>query len=200
MRRAAEVVLYEATLEPVADNGPITELRGRAVPYNVWTNRGLFRERVAPGAFDKSIEEAAAGLPLLLFHDDNQFPIGLSTSWESKADGLHGVWRLDTSDTAQRAGELAREGMLRWFSIGHTPIRSEWDMIDPSKWDPDKGPEYMDSVTRLEGRLLETSLVTTPAFATAQVRLVRSADASRRRDELRPSLRSWQGWRATLRD
>lgn len=197
-REATEVVLYAAELEPVTPTGPIRELTGRAVPYGVWTNRGLFMERVERGAFDKSIAEAAAGLPLLLFHNDEALPIGVATDWDSQPDGLHGVWRLDSSPTAQEAGRLAREGMLRYFSIGHTPIRSAWEMVDPGSWDPDKGPEHMDRVTRLEGRLLETSLVTTPAFATAQVKLVRSAEAFRQRQRTRPSLRSWQEWRASI--
>ena len=194
-----EVVLYQAQLEPVPEHGALTTIAGRAVPYNTWTNRGLFMESVAPGCFDKSTAEAAAGLPLLLFHDDSQFPVGVSTSWESKPrDGLFGVWRLADDDRAQRAADLARSGMLAWFSVGHTPIRSAWDFADQEEWDPALGPDHMDKVTRLEGRLVETSLVSTPAFATAQVRMVRSADAQRRRNERRPSLRAWREWRESL--
>lgn len=196
---APEVVLYQAVLEPVPTHGALTHIEGRAVPYGQWANRGVFMESVAAGCFDKSVREAAAGLPLLLFHDDESFPVGVSESWDtSKADGLHGVWRLDDDERAQKAADLAKRGMMGWFSVGHTPIRSNWEFADESTWDPAKGPEYMDHVTRLEGRLVETSLVTTPAFATAQVKLVRSADAIRQRAERRPSLRAWQEYRASL--
>ena len=193
-----EVVLYEARVGPVPTHGALTHMEGRAVPYAVWTNRGLFMESVAAGCFDKSVEEAADGLPLLLFHDDESFPIGLSESWESKKDGLHGVWRLDDDDRAQRAAKLAEDGLMKWMSVGHTPIRSEWEYVAPEDWAPERGPEFMDKVTRIESRLVETSLVTTPAFAQAQVKLVRSADAMRRRQERRPALRAWQEWRAGL--
>ena len=195
----AEVVLYQARLEPVPVHGALDHIEGRAVPYRVWTNRGVFMESVGEGCFDKSVEEAAAGLPLLLFHDDESFPIGLSTAWDSRKDGLHGVWRLDGDERAQHAARLARDGLLAWFSVGHAPIRSEWEFVHPDKWDPPKGPEFMDRVTRVESRLLETSLVSTPAFSQAQVRLVRSADAMRVRAERRPSLRAWQEWREGLR-
>ncbi len=195
---AAEVILYEAVLEPLPVHGALDHIEGRAVPYGAWTNRGVFMESVAGGAFDKSIAEAATGLPLLLFHQDEQFPIGISEAWDSRKDGLHGVWRLDDDERAQRAARLAQDGLLGWFSVGHSPIRSEWEFIHPDKWDPPKGPDYMDRVTRVESRLLETSLVSTPAFGQAQVKLVRSADALRVRAERRPSLRAWQAWREGL--
>ena len=198
MTGPGEVVLYQAALEAVPVHGALDHIEGRAVPYRVWTNRGVFMESVGEGCFDKSIEEAASGLPLLLFHDDESWPIGLSKEWDSRRDGLHGYWSLTDDERAQRAGQLARDGLLAWFSVGHTPIRSEWEFVHPDKWDPPKGAEYMDRVTRVESRLLETSLVSTPAFGQAQVRLVRSADAMRVRSERRPSLRAWQQWRAGL--
>ena len=46
-RERREVVLYEAALEPVPDAGPLTHIEGRALPYDVWTNRGWFMESVA---------------------------------------------------------------------------------------------------------------------------------------------------------
>ena len=202
--RAPEIVLYEAALEPVTNAGVYVGLSGLAVPYNVYANRGWFMERVAPGAFDKSIKEAASGLPLLMFHDDASLPVGVSTSWDSRADGLWGTWRLDSRAEAQEAGRLADEGLLRWFSVGHQPIRSEWDRVDD--WDPDLGPDHMDRLTRIEARLLETSLLTTPAFGDAQVdsvermaaalriRYERTAERPRQDRDYRPSLRAWRRW------
>jgi HK97 family phage prohead protease len=205
-RRPSEIVLYETDLatERAGDGGRFVAIRGQAVPYGVWTNRGWFMESVAAGCFDKSIAEAAAGLPLLLFHDDESLPIGLSTSWDSRKVGLYGEWSLDTRPEAQEAGRLADAGMLRWFSVGHSPVRSEWDRVD--EWDPDRGPEYMDKLVRLEGRLLETSLLTTPAFASAQVegvdrmaqdlqvRYGRTAERPRPGVDYRPGVRAWRRW------
>jgi len=205
-----EIVLFETTVAPAERTGPVTRLTGRAVPYGVWTNRGWFMERVAAGSLDKSISEAASGLPLLLFHDGDRFPVGISEEWDSRKDALYGVWRLDTGAEAQRAGELARDGLLRWLSIGISPIRSEWDAVPPDRWNPDLGPDYMDKLTRVEARLVETSLVTVPAFPTAEVlstfgakmrQTLERTDVPRRpHAERTPHLRAWRDWRATLGD
>jgi HK97 family phage prohead protease len=206
---APEVVIFETAATPVDRSGPVTRIEGRAVPYNVWTNRGYFMESVAPGALRKSIDEAAKGLPLLLFHDDTSFPIGISEGWDDRKDALYGVWRLDSSPEARRAGELARDGMLRWFSVGISPIRNDWQTVPPEKWNPDLGPEFMDKLTRIEARLLETSLVTAPAFPTAEVLstfgnrmrglLERSTVPRQPHAENHPHLREWRAWRESLR-
>ena len=197
-----QLVLYETSVEKIGHDGPFTELRGRAVPYAVWTNRGWFMESVKAGCFDKSLDEAAAGLPLHLFHDSDSFPIGVSTEWDRKRDALYGVWKLDGSEEAQRAAQLAADGLLRYMSVGHSPIRSEWEFVEPEKWNPDLGPEHMDKLTRVESRLVEVSMLTVPAFATAEVLSVAAAsrdpELRKRRDLLRPSLRAWQDWRSGL--
>lgn len=205
---APEVVLFETVVQPADKVGPVTRLAGRAVPYGVWTNRGWFMESVTYGALDKSIAEAASGLPLLLFHDGDRFPVGISEEWDSRKDALYGVWRLDKGAEAQRAGELARDGLLRWLSVGISPIRSEWDTVPADKWNPDLGPDYMDKLTRVEARLVETSMVTAPAFPTAEVLatygaklrglLERSAVPQQAHSENRPRLRAWQGWRSSV--
>lgn len=203
-----EVVIFETAAVPLDRTGPVTRIEGRAVPYGVWTNRGWFMESVAPGALSKSITEAAKGLPLLLFHDDSSFPIGISDGWDDRKDALYGVWRLDKSSEAQRAGELARDGMLRWFSVGISPIRNEWETVAPEKWNPDLGPDYMDKLTRIEARLVETSLLTVPAFPTAEVlatfgstlrkTLERTSIPREPHGETRPNLRAWKSWRSTV--
>lgn len=151
-------------------------LEGLAVPYGVPTNVGWYYETHQKGEFAKSIKEAARGLPLLLFHNQGSWPVGVSAEWRDEDDGLHGVWRMDDSDDARRAVGLAQKGVLIGLSIGFQPIRSEWTFVDEDSWDPNGGPDGMDRVTRLESRLFEVSLTPTPAFAGAQVQLVRSAD------------------------
>ena len=201
-RRPSQLVIYEAALaRPQIDQG-YTTLEGRAVPYGVWTNRGWYMEAVAPGAFDKSISEAAGtGLPLHLFHDSDTFPVGISTGWESRKDGLYGTWRLDQGPEAQRAAQLAADGLLAYLSVGHSPIRNEWAYAD--EWDPDAGPDHMDHLTRIESRLVEVSMLTVPAFPQAQVLSVAAAtrdpEVRKRRDQVRPVLHEWQSWAAGLR-
>lgn len=153
-------------------------LRGLAVPYDEWASIGWFLEQFSPGSLAKSIREAARDLPLNLFHDNRTFPIGAADEWDETDKGLVGTWRLDGSETAQEAARLAEAGMLTGLSIEFAPIRSEWEMAD--EWDPSRGPDFMDKVTRIEARLGAVGLVQTPAYTKAGVELVRSADARRR--------------------
>lgn len=169
-------------------------LEGLAVPYGVEQDVGWMLETMAPGVFSRSISEAARGLPLLLWHDSRTYPVGVSETWAEDADGLRGVWRLDGGDEAQRAAQLAQDGLLVGLSVGFVPIRSTWTYADV--WDPDRGPDGMDRVTREEARLLEVSLTPTPAYAGAQVSLVRSAGGELRRERERPGreVRAWRSW------
>lgn len=153
-------------------------LRGLAVPYGEWASIGWFLESFAAGSLGKSIKEAARDLPLNIFHENRSFPIGAADEWDEKTKGLYGTWRLDGSETAQEAARLAEAGMLTGLSIEFTPIRSEWEAAE--EWDPSRGPDFMDKVTRIEARLGAVGLVQTPAYVKAGVELVRSADVRRR--------------------
>lgn len=195
--RAPEVRTY-ASLEirAIETNGSLTELEGQAVPYGEWANIGWFAESHAAGVFDKSIKEAARELPLLLWHDNRTWPIGKAAEWRSTVEGLIGVWSLDSSAEAQRGAQLARDGFLTGLSVGFVPIQSAWEYADD--WNPDLGIDHMDKVTRTEARLVEVSLTPTPAFAGAEVTLVRST--SRREIQRPPKVsREIAEWRSYLK-
>ena len=177
---APEIRLYERALALVDTDttDSLSYLEGRAVPYDQLTDTGWwYLEDMAPLVFDGSVK-AHPNLPLLLWHNGRSFPVGVADEWKEQTDGLHGVWRLDDSAEAQRAARQARDGFLTGMSVGFAPIRSEWTYADWEDWDPDDPATY-DQVRRIEARLLETSLTPTPAFADAQVALVRSAEGRR---------------------
>lgn len=180
-------------LRDVETTDTLTRLAGRAVPYGEDADIGWFLESFAAGSLGKSIKEAARALPLLMFHDDRSFPIGAAESWDEKSDGLYGVWRLDRGDTAQRAAQLAKDGFLNFMSIRFQPIRSMWTYAED--FAPDLGAAHKDTVLRQEARLLETSLVSTPAYAGAAVEWVRSGEPMRKRAGSR---RAADAWRAEL--
>jgi hypothetical protein len=168
---------YRSTFE-LRDTGRVGShyIEGRAVPYDTPADVGWFVETHAFKSLERSTRGGTAkALPLLLFHDNRSWPAGHAEQWSHEADGLHGVWKLNDTPEAQQAGELAKAGDLTGLSIGFQPIRSKWELLDGDEWDPTAGPEHMDRVTRLESRLLEVSLTPTPAFADAQVSMVRSA-------------------------
>lgn len=152
-------------------------LEGRAVPYNVWTDTGGYMERIMPGTFAKSIQEAANGLPLLLSHDSRKFPVGVAERWTEQPDGLIGLWRMDEDDEAAvMAHSKAGKGMLSSLSVGFVPIEN-WVDDDGGKRDVNNEVEIDDTgkvwVTRRQARLLEVSLTPTPAYAGAAVLAVR---------------------------
>lgn len=166
-------------------------IEGRAVPYNTWTDVGWFMEQFAPRSFAKSIREAAKNLPLLLWHDNRSFPVGRSESWTERAEGLDVVWRMDTEDPlAVEAARKAKGGFLTGLSVGFAPMpESDTLSID------DDGLPW---ITRNEARLLEVSLTPTPAYAGAQVALVRSRTAQQTHAPGRRRSAELDAWTAKL--
>lgn len=155
-------------------NKSLTQLSGIAVPYGVRASIGWFEEEFQNGAMAKSIKEAARGLPLLAFHDDRSMPLGVAKEWHEETAGLRGVWKLEEHAQAQALARMAipdKDGhaAMGYMSIRFIPIRSEWTYAEP-------GTAMLDYVLRTEARLVETSLVSTPAYAGAHVQWVRTAD------------------------
>lgn len=177
-------------------------LHGRAVPYDESADIGWYLEEHAPGSLAKSIKEAARSLPLLLQHDDRQFPIGVASEWDDSAVALDGIWKLDGSERAQEAARLATpdadgNAMLGYMSIRFAPIRSQWTYVED--FNPDLGASHKDKVRRLESRLVEVSLVTTPAFQSAAVEFVRTAERQRELADPTASVRAWRAELENLR-
>lgn len=189
--------LFTPELREVETTPGYTMMRGLAVPYDEWANIGWFMEAHDAGSFAKSIREAAADLPLNLFHENRSFPIGAADEWEEETAGLYGIWRIDDAIEAQRAAKLAAQKMLTGLSIEFQPIRSEW--TEARDWNPDLGPDFMDKVRRKESRLGAVGLVQTPAFTSAGVQLVRSADARRREVKGTPVLDAMKAATEALR-
>jgi HK97 family phage prohead protease len=152
---------------------PYKYLEGRAVPYGEWADIGWFVEQFAPASFRQSTKTGGKHAPLLLFHDNRSFPIGVLDTASHEDGGMDGVWRLNESAEAQRAAGAADVGELVGLSVGFAPIRSDWTYVDD--WNPDLGASHKDRVVRQEARLLEVSLTPTPAFESASVSQVRTA-------------------------
>ena len=144
------------------------------MPYDTWANVGWFLEQHRAGSFKRSTNgRSGAKLPLLLFHDNRSMPIGHAETWHHRADGMHGVWKLNDSAPAQEAARMAEAGDLLGLSIGFQDVGTpEWDF--PAGLDYDAGPDTMPRVTRTESRLLEVSMTPTPAFVDAEVTMVRT--------------------------
>jgi len=177
-----------------ADSGPRV-IEGMAVRYGVGTRLTPWStERIVAGAFRKSVTEAARALPLLLHHDSGGWPIGVARGWEHRDVGLFGAWEMDDAERAADAIRLAEKGFLTGLSVGFMPIREEVTELDPREND---GAEVRFDV--LEARLVEVSLVATPAYADAGVVAVRSTGRAQNRARPRPRLAAARSWLTTAR-
>jgi HK97 family phage prohead protease len=101
-----------------------------------------------------SIEIADPKAIKLLSQHDNKKPLGRMVSFSESEDAIHAVFSVSRSQRGTEALILAEEGLQSGLSIGAEVLKSK----------------IKDGVTYVSAaRLVETSLVTEPAFKSAQV-------------------------------
>jgi HK97 family phage prohead protease len=129
------------------------EISGKIVPMGTGeigsTNLGQYTFAA------NSIEIADPSKIRLLSSHNLQKPIGKMISAETRPDGIYAVFRLSRSTAGSDALIMAQEGLVTGLSIGAEIIASK-----PSK----------DGYTVVsQAKLKEVSLVTVPAFASAEI-------------------------------
>jgi HK97 family phage prohead protease len=129
------------------------EISGKIVPMGTGeigsTNLGQYTFAA------NSIEIADPSKIRLLSQHNLQKPIGKMISSETRPDGIYAVFRLSRSTAGSDALIMAQEGLVTGLSIGAEIIASK-----PSK----------DGYTVVsQAKLKEVSLVTVPAFASAEI-------------------------------
>jgi HK97 family phage prohead protease len=143
-----QVITFSAEL--TADSASRT-ISGKIVPLNVEagsTNMGkvIFESGSIEIADPKAIK--------LLSQHDNKKPLGRMVSFSESEDAIHAVFSVSRSQRGTEALILAEEGLQSGLSIGAEVLKSK----------------IKDGVTYVSAaRLVETSLVTEPAFKSAQV-------------------------------
>lgn len=143
-----QVITFSADL--TADSASRT-ISGKIVPLNVEagsTNMGkvIFESGSIEISDPKSIK--------LLSQHDTKKPLGRMVSFSESEDAIHAVFSVSRSQRGTEALILAEEGLQSGLSIGAEVIKSK----------------IKDGVTYVSAaRLVETSLVTEPAFKSAQV-------------------------------
>ena len=148
-------------VKALADNGAF---EGLASVFDIVDQ---MQERVAPGAFRKSLAEHArkGRMPALLWQHDTKEPLGAWREIKETDDGLFVKGELFTKDIprARQAHALLKGGGLTGLSIGfrlkdHTTDRKTG----------------VRTLTRID--LFEVSLVTFPALDVARVSRVKAED------------------------
>ena len=143
-----QVITFSADL--TADSASRT-VSGKIVPLNVEagsTNMGkvIFQSGSIEIADPKSIK--------LLSQHDTKKPLGRMVSFSESEDAIYAVFSISRSQRGTEALILAEEGLQSGLSIGAEVLKSKIK----------DGITYVSSA-----RLVETSLVTEPAFKSAQV-------------------------------
>jgi hypothetical protein len=187
-RRQRAEALTDDGIAAAETNGELfTAITLRSVPYGEWANIGLYLEAIAPGCFAASIA-AQPAVPLLLWHDNKSFPVGVAEAFDDNSRGLDIRFRIPCTAAAQEAARVSRDlGM--GASVGFVPERSSWTYVDD--WDPMRGVDHIDRVTRTQARLAEVSLTPTPAYPSARVL---SVQAEALRDDVDTQARMWRAW------
>lgn len=112
------------------------------------------------GAFAKTIAGGGT-VKLLVSHNSRALPIGRATSLREDARGLVGEFRVSKTTAGDEALELIKDGAVDAFSVGFSPVSHA---------------NRDGAVHRTEVRLREVSVVSFPAYETALIEAVRSAD------------------------
>jgi HK97 family phage prohead protease len=127
------------------------EITGIAVPYEQVTQIGRMKEKFVRNSV------AVNKMPKLFYNHEE--PIGLVSSMNDQADGLHITAKISDTRSGQDAWQLVKDGVIRSFSVGFVPVEHALDG---------------DVVVRQKVELKEVSLVALPAYEGAVITEIRN--------------------------
>lgn len=135
-------------------------LEGYAAVFNDWTDidswEGTFRERIAPGAFKKTLSER---MPVLQFDHGTHpligsLPLGVFTLLKEDEHGLRTKARLSDNWLVEPVRDAIREGAITGMSFRFRVINDIWR----------KGEDKVPERTITEVALYEAGPVVFPAY------------------------------------
>lgn len=135
---------------------------------------GRFDEKIAPGAFAKTLRERQ---PKLMFNHGRGFigdlPIGAFTTLQEDKRGLYVEARLHDNMWVEPIRQAIESGAIEGMSFRFQVIREEWDPAPP--WEMPDGSKQIPLRTLVEVKLAEAGPVVFPAYPQTNVG-VRSLD------------------------
>jgi HK97 family phage prohead protease len=161
-----QVITFSADLTADSANRTIS---GKIVPLNIEagsTNMG----KVIFESGSIAIQDPKA-IKLLSQHD-NKKPLGRMVSFSESEDAIYAVFSVSRSQRGTEALILAEEGLQSGLSIGAEVIKSKIK----------DGITYVSSA-----RLVETSLVSEPAFKSAQVTDIAAEESAVEEETIQPT-------------
>lgn len=136
-------------------------IEGIAAPYGQTIDAGDYFERFEKGAFG-DIQDVR----LFSEHDhlDKRAPIGVVLEGKDTDEGFVIKARISNTEKGNEVYELVKDGVLKNFSVGFMPVE---DRVEDDN-----------TVVRTKVDLKEVSVVTFPAYSSAQILAVRSQQDS----------------------
>lgn len=161
-------------------------LHGLVTPFDVWTTigdvqRGGFKERIAPGAFAKTLQERDT---VLIHNHNTDLPLartsvesgpGSLTLREDPTSGLKAVAKPVQTTTGKDVLLLAEAGVIRGMSFGFNVIKDNWTDDEGRASDAQHGTQR----TVHEVRLHEVTTTAFPAYESTQLTARDSVNAAR---------------------
>lgn len=151
----------------------IVILRGYAAVFDSPSEWLGFREVVAPGAFARSLQ-SGSDIKALVEHDPARIVGRTSNGSLEIGEDEHGLWVRITPNESSEGRDLTenvRTGLLSQMSIGFRVLAETWENRN--------GEEYR---TLTEVDLVETSIVTDPAYTATSIGVAARSDG-----EVQPS-------------
>ena len=154
----------QVNFRAVADTDGRT-LEGYAAVFNEWTTidswEGTFQERIAPGAFKKTLSER---MPVLQFDHGTHpligsIPLGVFTALREDENGLFVRGRLSDNWLVEPIRDAIRDGAITGMSFRFRVIKDSWR----------KGPGNVPERTIQEIALYEAGPVVFPAYEQTSV-------------------------------
>lgn len=154
--------MYQLPMELRGVDSDQRTIDGVCVPYDEisYLTPNPAGERVLRGAFAKSISQQASKVFLFRGHD-HAHPVGRAVAFADQPDGLHGSFRVRSSQLGDEVLDDLREGYLPAMSIGFKPVQTR------------RGRNGETEV--VEGMLKEVSLLPIGAYDGARVLALREA-------------------------
>lgn len=158
-----DLIRMTETVRAEDDGGTLV---GYAAVFNRWTEidswEGRFKERIAPGAFRKTLSERADKVKVLFNHGMDPSigdkPLGKPSVMEEDGRGLKVEVPLDDTSYNADIKALLRSGALDGMSFRMTVVQDEWDKMDAKNG-------ALPERTIKEIRLYEFGPVTFPAYS-----------------------------------
>jgi len=165
-------IVHGVQVRAKTDDAAAPVLSGHTAVFNSWTDiGGMFRERIAPGAFDRALKESASKVDTAaLFNHDSDNLLGRYNAGtlrlEETDDGLYYEVDLDMDS------ELGRQ-IARYVDRGELTGNSFAFTINKQSWDEDEETGEISRTITEVGELYDVGPVTFPAYPDAKIDAVR---------------------------